>query len=76
MDAESILSFYCGSGHDANLSVYINSKPAYTIELERVFGNRYFTRMVNPFSIYSCGELNEASTVSGNERLIFIDKLK
>ena len=38
---KSIFSFFSGS-HDANLSVCLDNK-VYTIELERIFGNRYFS---------------------------------
>ena len=37
---KSIFSFFCGA-HDANLSVYVDGN-LYTIELERIFGNRHF----------------------------------
>jgi len=39
---KSIFSFFSGS-HDANLSICLNGDAIYTIELERIFGNRYFS---------------------------------
>ena len=39
--AESVFAFFTGS-HDANISVTTGNDDIYTIELERIFGNRYF----------------------------------
>ena len=38
---KSIFSFFSGS-HDANLSICLNGNTLFTLELERIFGNRYF----------------------------------
>ena len=38
---KSIFSFFSG-GHDANLSICLNGNTLHTLELERIFGNRYF----------------------------------
>lgn len=38
--AESILSLFSGGGHDSNLSFFVDNK-IITLELERIFGNRY-----------------------------------
>jgi len=52
MAVKSIFSFFGGTGHDGNLSIFLEEKVC-TIELERIFGNRFFCRQHNPFSFYS-----------------------
>ena len=69
MAVESILSFYSGNGHDGNLSIRVNST-VFTLEFERVFGNRYFTRLLNPFSGYSYWEID---AFSEKERVKFLN---
>ena len=52
MAVKSIFSFFGGTGHDANLSIFLEGR-IHTVELERIFGNRFFCRQHNPFSFYS-----------------------
>jgi len=69
MVAKSILSFYSGNGHDGNLSVCVDAS-VYTLEFERIFGNRYFTRLLNPFSYYAFGDIR---AFSEEDRLTFLE---
>jgi len=39
---KSIFSFFSGS-HDANLSICLNGNTIFSLEFERIFGNRYFS---------------------------------
>ena len=52
MAVKSIFSFFGGTGHDGNLSIFLEGK-IHTVEFERIFGNRFFCRQHNPFSFYS-----------------------
>jgi len=74
MAAESIFSFYSGNGHDGNLSVHTKGT-IFTLEMERVFSNRYFTRLLNPFSQYSY-EGEEDKAFSKEERIDFLNYIK
>ena len=65
MAVESIFSFFGGTGHDANLSIFLKGR-IHTIELERIFGNRFFCRQHNPFSFYSIAE--EGDFFPGKEK--------
>ena len=69
MVAKSILSFYSGNGHDGNLSVCVDAS-VYTLEFERIFGNRYFTRLLNPFSYYAFVDIR---AFSEEDRLTFLE---
>jgi len=74
MVAKSIISFYSGNGHDGNLSVCVDAS-IYTIEFERIFGNRYFTRLLNPFSHYSIWDIKAFSEEERNNFLGYIVKI-
>ena len=65
MAVKSIFSFFGGTGHDGNLSIFLEEKVC-TIELERVFGNRFFCRQHNPFSFYSLD--HEGNFFPGKEK--------
>ena len=58
MVADSVISFYAGNGHDGNIAVYVGES-VFILEFERIFGSRYFTRLLNPFSRHSQGVSNE-----------------
>jgi carbamoyltransferase len=80
MAAESIFSFYSGNGHDGNLSVHTKGA-IFTLEMERIFSNRYFTRLLNPLSQYSyktfiSPEGGETEAFSEEQRINFLDYIK
>jgi len=58
MVADSVISFYAGNGHDGNIAVRVGES-VFILEFERIFGSRYFTRLLNPFSTHSEGISNE-----------------
>ena len=80
MAAESIFSFYSGNGHDGNLSVHTKGA-VFTLEMERIFSNRYFTRLLNPLSQYSyktfiSPEGGGTEAFSEEQRINFLDYIK